>query len=319
MVKQTQFQVHQQAYESLPLVSHKISENKFVVEIPNTDLELLGLPIAKKNNLTKLQTLDQQMVILVNQEILDPKIPNGIYTWIMYCIQNKPFIIFSPVETFSEFSNKHNNMNYIASKRNIIPTKLYFNEMGEKKKKTSILYAGECKKEKKTLTFNFLSGTYSLKIKQSLAQNQKQQIQKKDWFPSLKDYLKELEFPIQGTNQKSSKTTNWTIEYSKENFINWNHVKFRKEKYILLQPHRKSRYIIGSAKEIRDIRKKINRYIFDLETFHRMPKTYRLSDHPPELPKDLKDSLHFLDEMKQQRKPVKSEYLLRSRTKTTSK
>ena len=63
----------------------------------------------------------------------------------------------------------------------------------------------------------------------------------------------------------------------------------------------------------------INRYVFDLETFKRMPKIYRLSDDPPELPKDLKDSLHFLDEMKQQRKPLKSDYLLRSRTKTSSK
>ncbi len=312
MVKQTDFQINQQAYQSLPSVPHKISEKESVVEVSNNDLQLLGLPLAEKSVHSKLQTLNQQIVILVNTEILDRRIPNGVYTWIMYLIRNKPFIIFSPVETLAEFSNKHNNMNYIASKRKLVPTKLSFHEMGQKKQKTTILYAGECKKENKTLTFNFMSGTYSLKIKQALPQNQKHQVQTKEWFPSLKNYLKELDFPISDPSGKSPKSTDCKIEYSKENFINWKHVKFVKENYIVLQPHRKSRYILGSPKDLRQIRNKINRYIFDLETFQRMPKKYRLSDDPPELPEDLRSSLHFIDEMKKSQK-VKSDYHLRSK------
>lgn len=344
MVKQIEFQVNQNVYESLPGIVHKVSETKYLAEIPNRDLKVLKQPLAKETKNSTVQTLDQQIVILVNNEILNPRIPNGVYTWIMYLIHHNdrkknyigriigrdksgtediPVIIFSPVETLVEFSNKHNNMNFIAWKRKLIPTKVSFDEMGVKKRKTSILYAGECLKTRKSLTFNFMSGSYSLKIKQSLPQNQKHQLQTREWFPSLKQNLKTLNFPIGKVN---GRVTNWTINYSTKNFVNWKYVKFKKENYIILQPHRKSRFVMGTKENIKNLRTTINKYISDLQSF---PRFKRIMDRiqkdnklqPPSMPENLNSLLDFIDEMPESKKKnpketaIKSNYFLRSSKK----
>ena len=106
----------------------KVNEKDFLILIDNYRLEAFGYkkspPLTQKNR----QLLDRNMVLLVNSEILQDTTPDGVYTWVLYKTRNSHIILFSPVETLIEFSNKHSNMNIIAFERGLIPTRMQFDE-----------------------------------------------------------------------------------------------------------------------------------------------------------------------------------------------
>lgn len=185
------------------------------------------------------------MKLLANTEILDDTNPDGVYTWVLYKKKNSHLILFSPVESLIEFSNKHSNMNIVAYDRGLIPTEMKFDEDYLKKvPKSGVLYAGEVKKRNNRLTFNFLSGTYSLKIKTEILKENIDFVEENVWFPSLAEILGTLNFPISRC-ETSRSTQNFFISSTREDcivrftnrdLISWKTIPFVKEKYIALQP-----------------------------------------------------------------------------------
>ena len=244
----------------------------------------------------KVDLLNRNLILFINDEILLDSTPDGVYSWILYKINiNKYMIVFSPVESLVEFSNKHSNMNLIAFERGLIPTRIEFDLNQEKKvKKSQILYAGEVLKKNKHLTFNFLSGTYSFNIKQEfLSQQQKPDVEIKKWFPSLLKILEDkLFFPI-----SSKSKADCTIDYTTENLITWQNVPFDKENYILIQPLLQGRFILlDNLKTAKELRKIINRYFNELFNYDNLPAKFKQGTRP-KLPEDLK-TLDFLDKKK---------------------
>lgn len=296
----------------------KVGKNEILILIDNYHLEKFEMTTSpslitrtKKHDEKTLQQLrkkkvdllNRNLILFINDEILLDSTPDGVYSWILYKVNiNKYMIVFSPVESLVEFSNKHSNMNLIAFERGLIPTRIEFDLNQEKKvKKSQILYAGEVLKKDKDLTFNFLSGTYSFNIKQEfLSQQQKPDVERKKWFPSLLKILEDkLFFPISSGSSKSK--GDCTIHYTTENLITWEKVPFRKENYVLIQPLLEGRFVLlDNLKTAKELRKIISRHYNELFNYDNLPAKFKKGTKP-KLPEELK-TLNFLDKKKPQTK-----------------
>lgn len=279
----------------------KVGSDEFIIFIDNYRLEAFGFSIAPPLRQKNRQLLDQNMVLLVNSEILQDTTPDGVYTWILYKTKNSHIILFSPVESLLEFSNKHSNMNIIAYERGLIPTIMDFDEYYMKKlPKSGILYAGEVKKRNNRLTFNFLSGTYSLKIKTEILKTHIQHLEKNVWFPSLVNILEKLEFPISRCQTShstksfsiSSIREDYIIRFTSHDLISWKTIPFIKENYIHLQPFLKGRFIITDKPK--PIEKQIRLYYSAIFLYENLPPELKTKE--PIVPIEL-ENLVFLDEL----------------------
>ena len=165
--------------------------------------------------------------------------------------------------------------------------------------KSGVLYAGEVKKRNNRLTFNFLSGTYSLKIKTEILKTDAQHLERDCWFPSLVNILEKLDFPISKC-QTSDSTKNFSISSNREDYIvrftsrdliSWKTIPFIKENYIHLQPYLKGRFIITNNPK--EIEKKMRLHYSAIFTYENLPPKFKTKE--PKLPKELQN-LEFLDE-----------------------
>lgn len=279
----------------------KVNETESVVFLDDYRLEVFGFKQSKHLTQKKIQLLNRSMVLLINNEILHDGTPDGVYTWILYKTRNSHLIVFSPVESLVEFSNKHSNMNIIAYERGFIPTRMEFDQDYEGKvKKTGILYAGEVKKRNNRLTFNFLSGTYSLKIKNELSKQKAIDLERNIWFPSLVTILDNLDFPIsecqtshstQSYNIGSVKN-NLIVRYTSRDLVTWKNIPFHKENYIVLQPFLQGRFVITNNPA--GIVKQNRVYYNNIIHYNTLPPKYK--GDKPKFPEELKN-LVFLDEL----------------------
>ena len=278
----------------------KVNEKDFLILIDNYRLEAFGYKISPPFTQKNRQLLDRNMVLLANSEILLDTTPDGVYTWVLYEQETLTLFLFSPVETLIEFSNKHSNMNIIAYQRGLIPTRMQFDEDYLKKvPKSGVLYAGEVRKRNNRLTFNFLSGTYSLKIKTEILKTDVKHLEKDCWFPSLVNILEKLDFPISKC-QTSHSTKNFSISSSREDcivrfterdLISWKTIPFIKENYVYLQPFLKGRFIITETPK--QIEKQMRFHYSAIFTYENLPAKFKTKK--PQLPKELQN-LKFLDE-----------------------
>lgn len=278
----------------------KVNKNDFLILIDNYRLEAFGYRKSHPSRQRDHQLLDRNMVLLVNSEILQHTTPDGVYTWVLYKTRNTHIILFSPVESLIEFSNKHSNMNIIAYKRGLIPTEMQFDEDYLKKvPKSGILYAGEVKKKNNRLTFNFLSGTYSLKIKNEILKTDCQYLEKNVWFPSLVNILEKLEFSIskcqtsQSTKRLSiscSAKKDYIIRFTSQDLISWKTIPFIKDNYVHLQSFLKGRFIITDNPK--PIEKQLRIHYSAIFTYENLPPKFKTQK--PTLPKEL-ENLVFLD------------------------
>jgi hypothetical protein len=279
----------------------KVSSDEYLIFIDDYRLEAFGFPISQPLRQKKRQLLDRNMVLLLNSEILQDTTPDGVYTWVLYKTKNSHIILFSPVETLIEFSNKHSNMNIIAYERGLIPTRMQFDEDYSKNlPKSHILYAGEVKKRNNRLTFNFMSGTYSLKIKTEILKTDMQHLEKNVWFQSLVNILEKLEFPISKC-QTSHSTKSFSISpgrkdciirFTSRNLISWKTIPFIKENYIHLQPFLNGRFVITDKPK--PIGEKIRVHYSAIVMHENLPSKFKGKE--PILPKELQH-LIFLDEL----------------------
>lgn len=277
----------------------KVNEKDFLILIDDYRLEAFGyeqsLPFRERDR----QLLNRSMTLLTNTEILDDINPDGVYTWVLYKTKNSHIILFSPVETLIEFSNKHSNMNIIAYERGLIPTEMQFDEDYLKKvPKSGVLYAGEVKKRNNRLTFNFMSGTYSLKIKTEILKTDVEYLEENIWFPSLVNILEKLDFPISKCETSHSTKTffissdreDCIVRFTNRDLISWKTIPFIKEKYTQLQPLLKGRFIITDNPK--PIEKQIRLHYSAIFTYENLPPKYKTQE--PTFPKELKN-LIFID------------------------